>query len=233
MTRPRIALLGRFAEHTSATRSGAIVTARLLAEAVWQAGGEPITFLPTDDFDWATRLAGCQGVLMPGGADIDPQLYGQNPESDELYGIDATQDAADLSLVRWVIEQRVPLLAICRGFQMVNVALGGTLVQDMSVNHKHVLHQIRLEADDERLGLSSKVIDCSCYHHQAVDRLGDGLRVIATAELGHPEAFAIDNGAWAYGVQWHPEDNAASDKHQAEIFGRFVAESAKAKHIGA
>jgi putative glutamine amidotransferase len=230
-TRPRIALLGRFAEGTTATRSGAIVTARLLAQAVWNAGGDPITLLPSGDHDWATRLAGFQGVLMPGGADIDPHLYGQEPASDELYGIDSVQDADDLSLTKWAIENQVPFLAICRGFQMVNVAFGGTLVQHMEKDHRHVVHQLKIDSDLERLGLTAEVVESSCYHHQAIDLLGTGLRVIARAELGHVEAFAIENGGWAYGVQWHPEDNAASDKHQAELFGRFVREAAASKPI--
>ena len=225
--RPRIALLGRFAEHTSATRSGAIVTARKLAESVWAAGGEPVTLLPTEDFDWDARLSGFQGVLLPGGGDIDPARYGQSPETDELYGIDQLQDAADLSLAKWAIDRGVPLLAICRGFQIVNVALGGSLVQHMAQDHRHVVHSVTLDADVDRLGLSSNRIESSCYHHQALDRLGAGLRVIATAAEGHAEAFAIENGGWAYGLQWHPEDNAADDRHQAEIFSRFVSESKK------
>lgn len=229
--RPRIALLGRFAEGTTATRHGAIVTARLLAESVWNAGGDPITLLASGDHDWASRLAGFQGVLMPGGADIDPHLYGQNPASNELYGIDPVQDADDLSLTKWAIENKVPFLAICRGFQMVNVAYGGTLVQHMKNDHRHVVHQLTVDSDLDRLGLSSNVIESSCYHHQAIDRLGAGLRVVAKAEAGHVEAFAIDNGGWAYGVQWHPEDNAATDKHQSEIFSRFVAEAAASTPI--
>jgi putative glutamine amidotransferase len=129
LNRPRIAILGRFAEASSATRSRAVVSARALLEGVWNAGGEPVTLLPTNDTDWATRLRGFSAVLMPGGGDLNPALYGQTPESDELYGIDELQDSADLSLTKWAIENKVPFLAICRGFQLVNVAFGGTLDQ--------------------------------------------------------------------------------------------------------
>lgn len=229
--RPRIALLGRFAEGTTATRHGAVVTARLLAESIWNAGGDPITLLPTQDSDWANRLAGFQGVLMPGGADISPSLYGQTPESEELYGIDEFQDAADLSLTRWALEANVPFLAICRGFQMVNVARGGTLIQHMVQDHRHLIHELLIESDVDRLGLSSDRISSSCYHHQAIERLGEGLRVIASAAEGHPEAFSIENDAWAYAVQWHPEDNSATDAHQAELFKRFIEEAAAARPI--
>ena len=226
-SRPRIALLGRLAEHTSATRREGLVTARLLAESVWQAGGEPLTMLPVSGSDWASRLQGIDGVLMPGGGDINPALYGQTAQSDELYGIDDLQDEVDLSLTRWALQHQIPFLAICRGMQLVNVAYGGTLVQHMDQDHRHVVSDIKLDSDVDRLGLSSDVLRSSCYHHQAIDQVGEGLRVIARADLGHVEAFAIDNGAWAYAIQWHPEDNAAQDKHQAELFSRFVEESRK------
>lgn len=229
--RPRIAILGRFADGTTATRSRAIVSARALVESIWNAGGEPITLLPTADTDWSTRLRGFSAVLMPGGGDLNPELYGQQPESEELYGIDDLQDSADLSLTKWAIENNVPLLAICRGFQLVNVAFGGTLVQHMQNDHRHVVHQLHLDADAERLGVGVTPLESSCYHHQAIDRLGEGLRVIARAELGHVEAVAIDNGAWAYAVQWHPEDNAGENEQQAALFARFVDEARKAPLI--
>lgn len=223
-TRPRIAILGRFAENTSATRREGVVTARMLAEAVWLAGGEPLTMLPVEGSDWSSRLRGIDGVLMPGGGDINPALYGETALSDELYGIDDLQDSVDLSLTRWALDHRIPFLAICRGMQLVNVARGGTLVQHMEQDHRHVISDIKLQSDVDRLGLSSDVLRSSCYHHQAIDRLGDGLRVIARADLGHVEAFAIENGGWAYAVQWHPEDNAAQERHQAELFARFIEE---------
>ena len=231
LNRPRIAILGRFADGSTATRSRAVVSARALVESVWNAGGEPITLLPTSDTDWSTRLRGFSAVLMPGGGDLNPELYGQTPESDELYGIDPLQDSSDLSLTKWAIENKVPFLAICRGFQLVNVAFGGTLVQHMQNDHRHVVHQLHLDADAERLGVDSSVLESSCYHHQAIDRLGEGLRVIARAAEGHVEAMAIDNGAWAYAVQWHPEDNAADNAQQAGLFAKFVEQAKNAPLI--
>lgn len=231
LNRPRIAILGRFADGSTATRSRAVVSARALVESVWNAGGDPVTLLPTSDTDWASRLRGFSAVLMPGGGDLSPELYGQKPESDELYGIDPLQDASDLSLTRWAIENKVPFLAICRGFQLVNVAFGGTLVQHMKNDHRQVVHQLHLDADAERLGVDSSFLESSCYHHQAVDELGQGLRVIARAAEGHVEAIAIDNGAWAYAVQWHPEDNAADNVQQAGLFAKFVEQAKNAPLI--
>ena len=229
--RPRIAILGRFAENTSSTRRQALVSAQLLLDSIWNAGGEPLTILPTEDTNWSERLRGFSAVLMPGGGDIDPNLYGQTQNTDEIYGVNNLQDSADLSLTRWAVENKVPFLAICRGMQMVNVAFGGTLVQHMDQDHRHVVSDIKIDSDVSRLGLSLPIVTASCYHHQAIDQLGDGLRVIAKAEQGHVEALAIDNGAWAYALQWHPEDNAHEDLHQAEIFSEFVRQARDARVI--
>ncbi|MDP4586242.1 MAG: type 1 glutamine amidotransferase [Microbacteriaceae bacterium] len=220
--RPRIAIVARFAESTSATRFEAIVTARRLAEAVWAAGGEPLTLLAVDDSDWSERLDGIDGVLMPGGADIDPQNYGQDPLSDELYGIDPMQDSVDIGLIRYVVAKGIPLLAICRGMQITNVALGGTLVQHMNQPHLHHVASVTVDAHADELGLSNATVNASCYHHQAIDRVADGLTVIAHAAEGHIEAVKIESAGWAFGVQWHPEDNYDTERGQLEIFERFV-----------
>jgi putative glutamine amidotransferase len=220
--RPRIAIVARFAESTSVTRYEGIVTARRLAEAVWAAGGEPLTFLAVEGSDWSERLRGIDGVLMPGGADIDPRNYGQEPISDDLYGMDPMQDSVDISLVRHVIDSGMPLLAICRGLQITNVALGGTLVQHMELPHFHHVAPVTVESHADELGLTEATLEASCYHHQAIDELADGLTVIARATEGHIEAVKIHSTGWAFGVQWHPEDNFDTERGQMEIFERFV-----------
>jgi putative glutamine amidotransferase len=229
--RPRIAILGRFAENTSATRRDAIVTALRLAEAVYAAGGEPMTLLPVAGSNWDERLAGFQGVLLPGGGDINPRTYGQESQSDEIYGVHDLQDAADISLANWAIDRGVPLLSICRGTQIVNVATGGTLVQHMDEPHRHHVHDVTIESHGSDLGLTQPTVESSCYHHQMLDRLGDGLEVIARSAEGTIEAVSIRSKGWAFGVQWHPEDNWNTDDQQAKIFEKFVSEAAKAKAI--
>ena len=224
--RPRIAIVARFAESTSATRYEAIVTARRLAEAVWAAGGEPLTFLAVESSDWAERLEGIDGVLMPGGADIDPRNYGQKPATDELYGVDPMQDSVDISLIRHVLAHGIPMLAICRGMQITNVALGGTLVQHMSDPHLHHVASVTVDSHADELGLSNATVTASCYHHQAIDSVADGLTVIARAAEGHVEAVKIESAGWAFGVQWHPEDNFDTERGQLEIFERFVRAAA-------
>ena len=226
-TRPKIAIVGRFTDHASAIRSLGVVSARRLLEAVWAAGGEPITFLPVENPNWAERLQGIQGVLIPGGGDIDPKWYGEEPDTEELYGVDDLQDENDFSIARYAFDNGIPVLAICRGFQLVNVLMGGSLVQHMDKDHRHHIHSVKIDKDSEGLGLTNPVLECSCFHHQAIKELGKGLEVLARAEEGHVEAFKIEAKAWSYGVQWHPEDNYTTNQQQMELFTKLVSESAK------
>jgi putative glutamine amidotransferase len=225
--RPKIAIVGRFTERATAIRLHGVVSSRRLLEAVWEAGGEPITFLPVPNPNWNERLEGCQGVLITGGGDINPKWYGEEPNTDVLYGVDDLQDENDFSIARYALDNALPVLAICRGFQIINVLRGGSLVQDMVHNHRNHIRTITVEKDWEGLGLSQPTLEASCFHHQAVKALGQGLEIISTAPEGPVEAFKIGAKAWAYGVQWHPEDNATTDRHEAEIFMKLVSEAAK------
>jgi putative glutamine amidotransferase len=227
MARPRIAILARFAENTSATRYAAVVTARRLAEVVWAAGGEPLTMLPVAGSDWSERLAGIDGVLMPGGSDINPQQYGQEVESDEVYDVDDVQDDVDIDLVRYVFAHGMPVLTVCRGTQIANVALGGSLVQHMETPHRHVVNPVTVTARAAELGLTDVPVNASCYHHQAIDRLGTGVTPIAVAHDGVIEAVAYDSPGWAFGMQWHPEDNWDSEPENLAIVTAFVRAAAK------
>ena len=230
--RPRIAILARFAESTSATRFAAIVTARRIADAVWAAGGEPLTMIAAAGpagTDWAERLRGIDGVLMPGGADINPTAYGQEISSEHVYDVDDTADEADISMVRYALSAGIPVLAICRGLQITNVALGGTLVQHMGAPHQHHVAPVTIDKYVDELGLSSATVEASCYHHQMIDQVAPGLEVIGRSTEGYVEAVKMDAPAWAFGVQWHPEDNYDSNAPQLDLFRRFVAEAAKTR----
>jgi len=173
--RPRIAIPARLAESSSVTRYEAIVTARKLAELIWDAGGEPLSFLPVKDANWEGRLEGIQGILMPGGADVDPQFYGQGRESQELYGINSTQDESDISLVNYALTSKLPFFTICRGTQIANVALGGTLIQHMDKPHINKLSTIEFSNFDADLGISNSCLVVSCFHHQSIDSLAPGI----------------------------------------------------------
>ena len=218
MTRPRIALVGRFTTSASALRYAGVVSSRALLESVWAAGGDPVTFLPVASSDWHQRLAGVHGVLLAGGGDIDPARYGQDPDP-SVYDVDAVQDDADFGIAAAALELELPMLAVCRGLHVLNVLRGGTLVQDMPVNHRHHVHQV------DYLGTS---LTCSCYHHQAVDRVGQGLTVLARATDGAVEALGVDGSPQVTAVQWHPEDTAGNDPAQAALFAQLI-EQARAR----
>jgi putative glutamine amidotransferase len=221
--RPRIALIGRFAEHTSATRYAAVVSARALLDSLWLAGADPVTLIAApapDGMDWRSRLEGFDGVLLCGGADVDPHLYGETEIHPEVYDVDALQDEADMSLAAYCFEYGVPTLAVCRGLHVVNVLRGGTLVQHMDDHHRDVVHDVVIERGPA--GIAPGPITASCYHHQCIDRLGTGLEVVGRAEDGTVEAVTIDSAGWAFGVQWHPEDTAREDARQMGVFRALV-----------
>ncbi len=220
MARPRIAIPGRFTASASALRYQGLVTARRLAEAVWTAGGDPVTMLPApgvDAHDWANRLAGVHGVLLPGGGDVNPQRYGHASSDPSLYDVDDLQDESDLSLARYALDNALPLLAICRGLHVVNTLRGGTLIVDMPNRHRHHVHTVRLTDGAAAVGLTGATVTCSCYHHQCIDALGAGMTPVGYADDGTIEAVSITSSGWAAGVQWHPEDTYDTDPDQMTL----------------
>ncbi len=225
MTRPRIAMLGRFTESASALRYRGVVSARALLEGVWAAGGDPVTLLPgdgADALDWDHRLRGIDGVLLAGGGDLDPCHYGGDASDPSVYDVDAIQDTADLSLAEYCLTHAIPTLAVCRGLHVVNVVRGGTLVVDMPTAHRHMIQPITLEAGAEPLGTPGETLNISCFHHQAIDRLGEGMSIVARAADGTVEAVTIDAPAWMVGIQWHPEDTFRDDPRQLRVFEDLV-----------
>jgi len=229
VTRPLIAVPARFSASASALRHGAVVTARALSAAVLRAGGEPLTVHPwapdgaVDVPDVADRLAFADGVLLPGGGDLAPSVYGEPSAHEEVYDVDAEQDAFDLAVARWALDAGVPVLAICRGTQVVNVALGGGLEQHMAEPHRHRLDRVTVTDPGLAELLGADVVEASCYHHQCLTRLGAGLRVAARADDGTIEAVtAPGRPGWFLGVQWHPEDTAHAVPGQQALFDALV-----------
>ncbi|MEU6199508.1 type 1 glutamine amidotransferase [Streptomyces sp. NPDC047061] len=224
--RPLIAVPARFSATTSALRFAAEVNARALIEAVWRAGGEPASIHPADT-DVPGRLARFDGVLLPGGGDLAPHRYGATETHDTVYDVDDLQDTFDLQVARHALESGLPLLAICRGLQAVNVALGGTLEQDMGGpdrTHRHLRHPVTVRPGSlvEQV-VGEEKVDASCYHHQRVDRLGTGLAVTASSADGTVEGLELaDAPGWFTAVQWHPEDTAHEDPVQQRLFDAFV-----------
>ncbi|WP_346779654.1 gamma-glutamyl-gamma-aminobutyrate hydrolase family protein [Streptomyces sp. S3(2020)] len=224
--RPLIAIPARFSATTSALRYAAEVNARALIEAVWRAGGEPAGIHPAAT-DVTERLARFDGVLLPGGGDLAPHRYGAPGVHDSVYDVDEVQDAFDLEVARHAVRSGLPLLAVCRGLQVVNVALGGTLEQDMGGpdgEHRHVVHPVAVQRGTllERATRAQKV-EASCYHHQRVDRLGTGLAITARAADHTVEGLELPGAqGWFTAVQWHPEDTAHEDPTQQGLFDALV-----------
>ncbi|MEU8827648.1 gamma-glutamyl-gamma-aminobutyrate hydrolase family protein [Streptomyces sp. NPDC048636] len=231
--RPLIAVPARFSATTSALRFAAEVNARALVEAVWRAGGEPATIHPhapagtADPTEVAARLQRFDGVLLPGGGDLDPRRYGGGPAHTSVYDVDGEQDGFDLELARRALESGLPLLAVCRGLQVVNTVLGGTLEQDMGGqdrDHRHLTHPVALRPRSlVARATGAEKVEVSCYHHQRIDRLGTGLRTTATAADGTVEAYELPTArGWFTAVQWHPEDTAHRDPAQQGLFDALV-----------
>lgn len=175
-------------------------------------------------------LDGADGLAVLGGADLDPAHYGARVEA-ELGFVDTAADAFELALVRTAIERALPVFGICRGMQVLNVARGGTLVQDLGTGvHNGDLggdlfrnHEVRLDPSSIVAGLSAgTTIDVRTGHHQAVDRLGEGLRASAHAADGVIEAIECTE-PWLLGVQWHPEEAEADPAALGLLLDGFIA----------
>jgi putative glutamine amidotransferase len=224
--RPLIAIPARFSATTSALRYAAEVGARALIEAVWRAGGEPASIHPAAG-DVPARLARFDGVLLPGGGDLAPHRYGATGTHAAVYDVDDLQDTFDLEVARAALDLGLPLLAICRGLQVVNVALGGSLEQDMGGperEHRHLTHPVEFERGTQlERATGAQKADVSCYHHQRVERLGAGLTVTARAADGTVEGLELPGlPGWFTAVQWHPEDTAHEDPAQQGLFDALV-----------
>jgi putative glutamine amidotransferase len=188
-------------------------------EGVNLAGGTAV-LLPPQPVDAADRvLDGLDGLIITGGRDMDPAGYGQqrHPATDDPVPANRERDAWEVALVRGAIRRGLPLLGICRGAQVVNVALGGTLHQHLPDVLGHTRHQqgnavfsttvVRTVPDTRLASLIGAASDVQCYHHQGIDRLGDGLIISAQDSDGVIEAVEIPSGtAFVLAVQWHPEE---------------------------
>ena len=221
MSRPRIALT------VSAVRTPANLAARQrYIDALRDAGADVIVIEPGDAIP-----SDIDGVCFSGGGDIAPDRYGEVDSDNMCENVIPERDELELLLARRALDADVPVLAICRGFQLVNVAMGGTLAMDVK-GHQAKDEQVTPHRLAARAG--SRLADFSgtddmlvnSRHHQAVtpDRLAPGLRATVLHD-GLVEAFESPTHRWVIGVQWHPERKAEVGKAAARIFDAFVAEA--------
>jgi putative glutamine amidotransferase len=192
----------------------AVLVPTAYVRAVERAGGRPLVIPPADN-GVAETLAVLDGLVFSGGGDVDPDAYGAEPHN-ETRGVNSKRDEAELALLRAALDRELPLLAVCRGSQVFNVALGGDLVQHLPelVGHDRHLHTPGEFADhDVRLEPATRVgailgdrAPVKSHHHQAFGRLGGNLREAAWADDGTLEAIEDPTRPFAVGVLWHPEE---------------------------
>ena len=201
---------------------------------VEQAGGLPVMLPLSAEPALVDRaLALCDGFLLTGGHDVDPALYGEEP----LPGTDTCpeRDAMEARLIAGALATERPLFGICRGIQMLNVALGGTLYQDiptqlpselehhMSAPYDRAVHEVRLVPGTPLYDLLGRdVLPVNSYHHQGVARVAPGLEVMASAPDGLVEAVRVPEARFVWAVQWHPEFMPVNDPPSAALFHAFV-----------
>jgi gamma-glutamyl-gamma-aminobutyrate hydrolase PuuD len=209
--------------HWSDVRS--VLVPAAYTSSVARAGGMPVAIPPLEGTTELLELL--DGLVFTGGSDLNPALYGQEPHPQST-GIHDERDRAELALMREALRRDMPVLGICRGMQLLNVALGGDLHQHLaSATHKgppgrYTFHEVDVEPGtrlSEVLREGTRTHSC---HHQAPDRLGSGLRRSARAEDGTVEAVELPAARFAVGVLWHPEED---EVRGAPLFRELVAQA--------
>jgi putative glutamine amidotransferase len=209
------------------------------ARAIEQGGGLPVLVPPLLHADQAAHiLHAADGLLLTGGEDVDPARYSA-PRHPTVTGVSVERDATEIALLESAYNRRKPVLAICRGIQLMNVAFGGTLIQDIPSERPDAVphdsdhsqraarvHDVRVEAGTRlarALGVAE--LKVNSFHHQAPDRVGTPLRATAWSPDGIVEGLEwTDEDWWAVGVQWHPEE--LDGRWEAGLFAAFVSRAA-------
>lgn len=215
-------------------RFDGIAVAVEVLRSILRAGGEPVILFPSEDHHDRDRYALLDGVVLPGGADVSPELYGEVPADTTQVAHYGGQDAAEIAVIRDCIELGIPMLAICRGLQLLNVACEGTLTQHLDANaidHVNSLHTVDIsEGSRTAAAIGTLTPRVSSYHHQGVAKLGRELKVVGRADDGVIEAIEHDS-APIIAVQWHPEDHAATLPSDQALFD-WVVREASARKLG-
>jgi len=178
----------------------------------------------------------CDAVMLPGGPDVQPELYGATVDAECAVYSNEELDATEMRMTTWALEDGRPLLAVCRGMQVLNVALGGTLWQDLSAQrsgslaHRHrgerdaLVHQIAIESGSRlRDVAAASGLEVNSLRHQGVREVGRGLDVTARAPDGLVEGVELSSHPYAVGVQCHPEELIAGSAWARRLFGEFAA----------
>lgn len=211
-------------------------------DAVRRAGGLAV-LVPPGDPRVLELLERLDGLILAGGGDIDPALYGGR-EHETIYMVDAERDRSEMTMARAAADRGLPTLGICRGCQVLNVALGGTLFEHLpevvgdAVPHRTperepTRHDVTLKADSRVARvMKTTALTPASWHHQAVNRPAPGVEVVAHAPDGTIEALELPQHPWLIAVQWHPELRAAEDPAEQRLFDELV-KAAAARRPGA
>lgn len=237
MVLPVIGITGRADQSARPPSISLFALSQNYVQAVELAGGAPVIIPPhLSESQLRAVFEHLDGLLLSGGGDISPELFGEQ-DSGLLWSVDEWRDRAELALAQWVLAEELPLLAICRGVQVLNVAAGGTLVQDIptqvpnALTHStvagrpksSVAHTVEVEAGshlatlvgDGQLGVNSA-------HHQAVKDVGADLLVTARAPDGIIEGLELPDHPFCIGVQWHPEAMVENHPVMRRLFEGLV-----------
>jgi putative glutamine amidotransferase len=208
--------------------------------AIAMAGGAPLLVPLLDDEPDALEAAyeACDAILIPGGVDMDPSNFGESPH-EKLGRTDPARDRVEMQVTRWAVRDRKPLLGLCRGLQVINVALGGSLYQDLEAQYpeairhdyfptygfdrSHLAHEVEL-AKGSRLRKLMELdrIPVNSMHHQGIRTLAPVLSASAVAPDGLIEAVESSDDHFLVGVQWHPEVFEMTDPHTRHVFHAFI-----------
>lgn len=239
MRRPRILLSTSSAFRPVGLRRTDALTGLNYSEAVAQLGGLPLMVSNLEPELADAYLEGADGLLLTGGVDVDPAFYGAEPHP--LLGlVDGPRDRFEMALYHAARAKGAPVLGVCRGHQLINVAAGGTLHQHLpavvqTVQHEQLeisgtpSHGVALEPDSALAqAFGTARVRTNSYHHQAVDAPGQGLKIVGRSVDGVVEALENTEGSFVLGVQWHPEMSFQAHPEQVapfEVFIRAVEEA--------
>ena len=210
-----------------------VIVGDVYVKAISDVGGIPIV-IPITNKKYISDLASkIDGLVLTGGSDISPFLYGEEP-LEQLGEICPERDEFEINLIREVISLEKPVLAICRGFQLVNVAFGGNLYQDITyiskVKNQHwqktdpifPIHSVRIDEQSSLHKIFGNKTYVNSLHHQVIKKVADGFRAIAWSNDGVIEAIEKEEKSYVLGVQWHPEEMRGDQFNMIELFKDFI-----------
>lgn len=207
-------------------------------EGIRRAGGVPVLLPPTDNTADIERLAArCDGLLFAGGQDVSPRLYGRENDTGNVVACEK-RDSFEAALLNYAIEHDIPSLGICRGLQLINAVLGGSLYRDLRMQHPSDInhrqerpytvpcHTVQLHRDGALFALlQSGTLAVNSCHHQGIETLAPSLRVMATAPDGLIEAVEKPDNRFLWAVQWHPEMMPIGDVSSQAVFRALIDHS--------